>query len=143
MTPSAALADYVFPSTTTVEQPEIWATGGFCMACPPGLGPRFERRDTCQLYRGLGLLLGQEKDWPRETLEQACDYRLEPVGMTFKERAENCGFFGKPEFKRYEKTGFGTPYQPPWSTCFPIRQQGLVLPTESGCRSSRLRAKSA
>lgn len=109
MTPSAALADYVFPSATTVEQPELWVTGGFCMACPPGLDPLYERRDTYQFYRGLGLRLGQEKDWPWETLEAACDYRLEPIGKTFRELAQTYGFFGKPEFKRYETTGFGTP----------------------------------
>jgi anaerobic selenocysteine-containing dehydrogenase len=34
MTPSAAMADYVFPAATTVEQPELWLTNGFCVACP-------------------------------------------------------------------------------------------------------------
>ncbi|EPR34078.1 molybdopterin oxidoreductase [Alkalidesulfovibrio alkalitolerans DSM 16529] len=109
MTPSAALADYVFPSATTVEQPELWTTGSFCMACPPGIEPLYERRDTYQFYRGLGLRLGQEKDWPWENLEQAYDYCLEPVGTTFAKLTESYGFFGKPQFKRYEQTGFGTP----------------------------------
>jgi anaerobic selenocysteine-containing dehydrogenase len=109
MTPSAALADYVFPSATTVEQPELWTTGSFCMACPPGMEPMFERRDTYQFYRGLGLRLGQDGDWPWETLEQACDYRLEPVGLTFRELTERYGFFGKSIPRRYENTGFGTP----------------------------------
>jgi len=109
MTPSAALADYVFPSATTVEQPDLWKTGGFCMACPPGLEPLFERRDTYQFYRGLGLRLGQEKDWPWENLEQVFDWRLEPAGTTFKELTEHYGFFGKRSMKGYEKYGFGTP----------------------------------
>ncbi len=109
MTPSAALADYVFPSATTVEQPELWVAGSFCMACPPGIDPLFERKDTYQFYRGLGLRLGQEQDWPWENLEQVCDYRLEPTGMTFKDLTEQYGFFGKPEYKGYETTGFGTP----------------------------------
>jgi len=109
MTPSAALADYVFPSATTVEQPELWVTGGFCMACPPGIKPLYERKDTYQFYRGLGLRLGQEKDWPWESLEQACDFRLEPTGLTFEKLTDQYGFFGTPEFKRYESSGFGTP----------------------------------
>lgn len=109
MTPSAALADYVFPSATTVEQPELWLTGGFCMACPPGMDPLFERRDTYQFYRGLGQRLGQENDWPWENLEQVCDYRLEPAGLTFRELTEQYGFFGTREYKRYETAGFGTP----------------------------------
>jgi thiosulfate reductase / polysulfide reductase chain A len=109
MTPSAALADYVFPSATTVEQPELWVTGGFCMACPPGIEPMYERRDTYQLYRGLGLRLGQEKDWPWENLEQVCDFRLEPTGLTFQELTGRYGFFGSREYRRYETSGFGTP----------------------------------
>jgi thiosulfate reductase / polysulfide reductase chain A len=109
MTPSAALADYVFPSATTVEQPELWTTGGFCMACPPGIEPLFERKDTYQFYRGLGLRLGQEKEWPWENLEQAYDWCLEPAGTTFKQMTQTYGFFGKRSDKGYEKHGFGTP----------------------------------
>ncbi|MBG0789898.1 MAG: molybdopterin-dependent oxidoreductase [Desulfovibrionaceae bacterium] len=109
MTPSAALADYVFPSATTVEQPDLWATGSFCVACPPGLDPMFERRDTYQFYRGLGLRLGQEQHWPWENLERVCDYRLEPLGMTFQKLADGNGFFGKPVYGRYKENGFGTP----------------------------------
>jgi anaerobic selenocysteine-containing dehydrogenase len=108
MTPSAAMADYIFPSATTVEQPDLWKTGGFCMACPPGIEPLFERRDTYQFYRGLGIRLGQEQDWPWENLEQVYDWRLEPVGTTFKQLVETYGFFGKRSVKGYEKHGFGT-----------------------------------
>ena len=109
MTPSAALADYVFPSATTVEQPQLWKTGGFCMACPPGIDPLFERRDTYQFYRGLGLRLGQDKEWPWENLEQVYDWCLEPVGTTFSKLNERYGFFGRKSPKGYEKHGFGTP----------------------------------
>ncbi len=109
MTPSAALADYVFPSATTVEQPELWTTGGFCMACPPGLDPMYERKDTYQFYKGLGIRLGQEQDWPWADLEEAYDYCLEPTGYTFRELAEEYGFFGEREYQRYQQHGFGTP----------------------------------
>ncbi len=109
MTPSAALADYIFPSATTVEQPQLWTTGGFCMTCPPGIEPLYERRDTYQFYKGLGLRLGQENDWPWKDLEEAYDYVLEPAGVTFKELNKTYGFFGRREYKRYEKYGFGTP----------------------------------
>ena len=39
LTPSAAFADYVFPASSTVEQPELWLTNSFCMACPQGIEP--------------------------------------------------------------------------------------------------------
>ncbi len=109
LTPSAALADYVFPASSTVEQPELWLTNSFCMACPQGIDPLFERRNSYDFYRGLGLRLGQEANWPWETVEQVYDHCLAPIGMTFKEFSEQYGIFGEREFRLYEKYGFGTP----------------------------------
>jgi anaerobic selenocysteine-containing dehydrogenase len=109
LTPSAALADYVFPASSTVEQPELWLTGGFCMACPQGIDTLYERRNSYDFYRGLGIRLGQEAYWPWETVEKVYDYCLEPVGLTFKDLAGQYGLFGEREYRRYEKYGFGTP----------------------------------
>lgn len=109
MTPSAAMADYVFPASTTVEQPEIWLTTGFCVACPQGIDPIEERKDSYYFYRQLGLRLGQEDYWPWETIKDVYDHCLEPVGLTFDQLAEQNGLFGEMEFRRYEKYGFGTP----------------------------------
>ncbi|MGE4470688.1 MAG: molybdopterin-dependent oxidoreductase [Desulfovibrio sp.] len=109
LTPSAALADYVFPASTTVEQPELWLTPGFCMACPQGIDPIEQRRTSYDLYRGLGLRLGQEKDWPWENVEQVYDHCLEPVGLTFRQLADQYGILGRREYRRYEQFGFGTP----------------------------------
>jgi thiosulfate reductase/polysulfide reductase chain A len=109
MTPSAALADYVFPASTTVEQPELWLSGGFCIACPQGIEPLYERRNSYDFYRGLGLWLGQEEYWPWKTVEEVYDHCLEPVGLNFKQLAEQNGILGKREYRKYEKLGFGTP----------------------------------
>ncbi|WP_459918719.1 molybdopterin dinucleotide binding domain-containing protein [Desulfocicer niacini] len=109
LTPSAALADYVFPASSTVAQPELWLTRDFCMACPQGIEPLFERRNSYDFYRGLGLRLGQEDHWPWETMEQVYDHCLSPIGLTFKAFSEQYGIFGKREFRRYEKFGFDTP----------------------------------
>jgi anaerobic selenocysteine-containing dehydrogenase len=109
MIPSAAMADYVLPASTTVEQPEMWLTGGFCVAGPQGIDKIGERRSSYDFYRGLGLRLGQKEFWPWETMEEVYDYCLEPVGLTFKQLGEQNGFFGAREYKRYEKFGFGTP----------------------------------
>ncbi len=109
MTPSAAMADYVFPASTTVEQPEIWLTSGFCVACPQGIAPIEERKDSYYFYRQLGLRLGQEEYWPWETVQDVYDHCLEPAGLTFQQLAEQNGLFGEMEFRRYEKYGFGTP----------------------------------
>jgi anaerobic selenocysteine-containing dehydrogenase len=109
LTPSAALADYVFPASSTVEQPELWLTGNFCMACQQGIEPLYERRNSYDFYRGLGIRLGQKDYWPWETVEKVYDYCLEPVGLTFQELAGQYGIFGKREYRRYETYGFGTP----------------------------------
>jgi anaerobic selenocysteine-containing dehydrogenase len=109
MTPSAALADYVFPICSTVETTEMWTTAGFCVACPRGIVPLFERRNTYDFWRGLGLRLGQEEDWPWETVEAVWDFRLAPVGLTFDQLAAQNGLLGRREYRRYEQHGFGTP----------------------------------
>jgi thiosulfate reductase/polysulfide reductase chain A len=109
LTPSAALADYVFPICSTVETTELWLTGAFCVACPRGIEPLFERRNTYDFWRGLGVRIGEAQQWPWKTVDEVWDHRLSPLGLTFSQLMENNGLFGKPESKRYEKYGFGTP----------------------------------
>lgn len=109
MTPSAAMADYVLPASTTVEQSEMWLTPGFCVACPQGIEPINERRNSYYFYRQLGLRLGQEQYWPWETVEDVYDHCLEPIGLTFRQLAEQNGVFGQRKYRQYEEHGFGTP----------------------------------
>lgn len=109
MTPSAALADYVFPASTTVEQPEMWLSNRFCMACPQGIEPIEERRNSYDFYRGLGIRLGQSEYWPWKNVEEVYDHCLEPVGLTFQQLVAQHGILGEMEYRRYEKYGFGTP----------------------------------
>lgn len=103
------MADYVFPASSTVERPELWLSNSFCMACPQGVGPLYERRNSYDFYRGLGLRLGQAEQWLWETVEEVYDHCLEPVDLTFKELANQHGFFGDREYQRYKQYGFGTP----------------------------------
>lgn len=109
LTPSAALADYVFPICSTVETTELWHSTDFCVACPRGIEPLHERRNTYDFWRGLGIRLGQAEHWPWETVDDVWDYCLQRVGLTFATLLEKNGIFGRREYKRYEKFGFGTP----------------------------------
>jgi anaerobic selenocysteine-containing dehydrogenase len=109
LTPSAALADYVFPICSTVETTELWLTGAFCVACPRGIEPLYERRNTYDFWRGLAVRLGQGADWPWKSVDEVWDYRLSTVGLTFDRLLEQNGLFGRPESERYKKHGFGTP----------------------------------
>ncbi|SPD74670.1 Molybdopterin oxidoreductase [uncultured Desulfobacterium sp.] len=109
LTPSAALADYVFPASSTVEQSELWLTNDFCMACPKGIEPLYERRNSYYFYRELGMRLGQAEHWPWKSIEEVYDHCLAPVGLTFQQLVEQYGIFGKRQYRRYEQFGFGTP----------------------------------
>jgi anaerobic selenocysteine-containing dehydrogenase len=109
LTPSAALADYVFPICSTVETSELWLTPDFCVACPRGIEPLYERRNPYDFWRGLAVRLGQAEHWPWETVDDVWDYRLAPVGLNFEKLLEQNGLFGKRDYKRYETLGFGTP----------------------------------
>ena len=109
LTPSAALADYVFPAACTAERSELWLTGSFCLACPKGIGPLYERRDDYQFWRGLAVRLGQAEHWPWETVDDVWEHWLAPVGLSFEKLLAQNGLFGRREFRRYEQFGFGTP----------------------------------
>jgi anaerobic selenocysteine-containing dehydrogenase len=117
MTPTAMLADYVLPATSWLECPQI----GFlehknCLyagerVLPKSIPGKYDRRDDYDIWRSLGMRLGQKEHWPWETLEEVLDYRLEPFGMTFQEFVTKKGFDVEPhEEKPYEKEGrFWTP----------------------------------
>jgi len=109
ITPSAALADYVFPICTTVETTELWQSQDFCVACPRAIDPLYDRRNTYDFWRGLATRLGQAEHWPWETVDAVWDYCLAPVGLNFEKLVEQNGIFGRREYKQYEKLGFGTP----------------------------------
>ncbi len=50
-------------------------------ALPKAAEGRYDRRDDYDIWRGLGLQLGQAPDWPWDTLEDLYDYRLKPIHL--------------------------------------------------------------
>ncbi len=119
LTPSAELADYVLPAASWLERPSISTgadTAGFIAAGEEPLSPvkegEYERRTDYDLWRGLGIRLGQEEYWPWKTLEEAYGYRLAPLGFTsLKEfMAETGGHISVGSgYQKHENVGFGTP----------------------------------
>lgn len=117
MTPSAQLADYVLPSALWLERSFLWNYHNTTpvirageAALPPSIPGMYDRRNDYDFWRGLGIRLGQEEYWPWETVEDYYDYRLEPLGITFGELVKKGKIITKKsEYKKYEKTGFGTP----------------------------------
>ncbi len=102
MTPTAELADYVLPAAGTLERSDF-------PAYPKAMDPLYQRRDDYQFWRELGIRLGQAEYWPWKTMEEVCDYRLAPLGITFSEALARGGIPPAREFLKYEKQGFGTP----------------------------------
>lgn len=83
MTPSVMLADYVFPITNWLEHPQLYTQTFQGSGSAAALGerivpPLYERRSDFELYRGLGIRLGQEKYW-RDTLEKEWGWCLQPL----------------------------------------------------------------
>jgi anaerobic selenocysteine-containing dehydrogenase len=113
MTPSCLMADYVLPAASYLEKPLIYG-GDFFHVVSAGeavISPMYERKPEYYLWRELGLRLGQEKYWPWKTLEDACDYRLAPLGFTLKSFIKERGGIDAPHvgYLKYEQAGFGTP----------------------------------
>ena len=83
LTPTAMLADYVFPITNWLEHPQMCTQtfqghGNIASIGQRVIQPLHERRTDYEFYQGLGLRLGQGDYW-RETLNKEWDWCLEPL----------------------------------------------------------------
>ncbi|MDI6755262.1 MAG: molybdopterin dinucleotide binding domain-containing protein, partial [Thermodesulfobacteriota bacterium] len=118
LTPSADLADYVFPCASWIERPWLWDQ--YSEDCdiyageaglPSTIPGEYEHRTDYEFVRGLGIRVGQEKYWPWKNLEEVYDWKIEPLKMTFKEFMQEGGYyFPEHQYKKYEKMGgFATP----------------------------------
>lgn len=127
MTPTAMLADYVFPATNWLEMPvmhmhTLQGLGNYVYVGEKAVEPLYERKPDYYFYQGLGLRLGQEKYW-RKTLEEEFTWCIEPLlkelgYSSAEEFAKKQGWWFPPLMeKRYEKInpktgkpwGFATP----------------------------------
>jgi thiosulfate reductase/polysulfide reductase chain A len=115
LTPGAQIADYVLPAASWLERPQFEQTPKIVAgeaALPAVKSDEFEYWTDYEFWRGLGIRLGQEKYWPWRTLEEAFDYQLKPLGISFRKfMDEKDGIYFPPnEYKKYERMGgFGTP----------------------------------
>jgi anaerobic selenocysteine-containing dehydrogenase len=112
MTPTCRIADYVLPAACCFEKASL--QGGnytlYLQGSEAAIAPLYERRPEYYFWRELGMRLGQEEHWPWQTLEEAYDYRLAPMGLTFRQFMDGKGYDNPPPRERkYESKGFGTP----------------------------------
>jgi anaerobic selenocysteine-containing dehydrogenase len=127
MTPSAMLADYVFPITNWLEHPQLYTqtfqgSGSAASLGERVVSPLHERKTDFDFYRGLGLKLGQESYW-KDSLDDEWAWCLQPLLEELnlnsaEEFAQKQRFWSPPPVaKRYATTdpntgkprGFATP----------------------------------
>jgi len=120
MTPTALLADYVLPSASKFEKPMFSTFEDFAPTFTCGeraIHPMGERRSDYDFFRGLALRMGFGEYFPWQTEEELADYRLKPLGLTFKEAAAERYIINSSQPWTYETmdpktgkpTGFATP----------------------------------
>ncbi len=118
MTPSAQLADYVLPAATWLEKPRMFDNAGEDSslyggdaALPASIPGEYDHKSDFEIFRQLGLRLGQGEFWPWKTMEETFDYRLRPMEMSFQQFMARGGYEFPPEsYRKYEKMGgFATP----------------------------------
>ncbi|MDR0817340.1 MAG: molybdopterin-dependent oxidoreductase [Clostridiales Family XIII bacterium] len=120
LTPSAMLADYVLPAASKLEKPVCHTHEDFAPNFAVGeraVEPLGDRHEEYLFWKGLAERLGFGEYFPWENEEALADYRLKPVGTTFKEAATEKYFIHSDEPWTYEKispytgekTGFATP----------------------------------
>lgn len=116
MTPTAMLADYVLPAASWLERPVMTTTYGvsdWLIASERSVKPLYERRTDYELWRELGIRLGQEEYWPWKNTEEVFQHRLEPLGYgneTYEDFVHEVRFdFAPREYYKYLEKGFATP----------------------------------
>ena len=113
MTPTAALADIVFPAASYLEFDGIqMPPNGALVQLQRKVAQIGECRSDHEILNGLAKKLGlEEYFWG--SIDDFWDAILEPVGLTFKEFKKIGLFTGKEkqpnQYRRYEQNGFKTP----------------------------------
>ena len=90
MTPTAMLADYILPAASKLEKPLCETHEDFSPSmkvAERAVAPLGERREEYLMWKGLAERLGFGEHFPWRDEEDLADYRLAPVGITFKEAA--------------------------------------------------------
>ena len=110
ITPTGQMADYILPAASAVERPAFQAQGGvsdFCYGGPAAVSPLYERKEDYQIFRELGLAMGQDPQlWPAENLTEELSRVVGRVDMDW-ETFETVGIAAGPAV--YSKQLFANP----------------------------------
>jgi anaerobic selenocysteine-containing dehydrogenase len=110
MTPTAALADYILPSAMwpeidhIVELPFVVENAVFAQQKVVQVGECRQNEDILDDLAKRLSLPGSE-----ESFKDILDYRLLPLGVTFRQLTERSFVYPPHEYRKFEKKGFRTP----------------------------------
>ena len=137
MTPTAMIADYVLPAAGAIERPVLQVHGGVAnmgYGGPAAVEPYYERRTDYDVFRGLGLRLGQEDAWPEETLADAFAAQLARAGMDWDAFCQLGIYWQPPAHAKHELPGPDGRPQGFATTTGKIELSSEFLPTLGGPR---------
>lgn len=104
MTTTGTMADYILPSAQAMERPTFQAHGGvanFVYGGDAAVEPYYERKVDYDIFRELGLRLGQKGAWPDETFRDACERALAPTGLDWEGYCDMGMYYRAPEFQKH------------------------------------------
>ena len=104
ITPSAAIADYVLPCAGAIERPIFQIHGGVAntgYGGPAAVAPYYERKTDYDIFRALGLRLGQAESWPEESLAEAFAAQLAPTGWDWDDYCRIGIYHVPPELEKH------------------------------------------
>ncbi len=105
LTSTASIADYVLPAAGAIERPLFQQHGGVANIAyggPAAVEPYYERKSDYDVFRELGLRLGQQEAWPHATFREALAAVLEPSGMSWEDYCRTGLYFVPPAFGKHE-----------------------------------------
>ncbi len=89
ITPTGQMADYILPAASAIERPVFQAQGGvsdFCYGGPAAVPPQYERKEDYEIFRELGLAMGQDPEaWPAKNLTEELARVVGRAGMSWEE----------------------------------------------------------
>lgn len=111
MTPTAAMADIVFPVAHQYEMNDIGHYGighGMILARPKIVDPPAECWPDIKIMNELGKCVSDPQYW-HDDFENFLEDVLKPSGLSYQEFVERGHLKGPDRFRAYEKKGFRTP----------------------------------
>lgn len=114
MTETSRLAHLVMPCATFLGENDLWDSSHLSSAPRIGLAPKVHDEGlptNWEIWKEIATRIGHGDYFPWETDEEAIDFRLSSVGITFDDLANMQGGYGYHQWtpKKYEAEGFGTP----------------------------------